>query len=294
MLQNKIIFVFGSNEAGMHGAGAANIALKHHGAIYYQGFGIQGLSYAIPTKDKKIDRLSLKEINKYVDDFLLHAEKNYNNLFYLTPIGCGLAGFTPEEIAPMFMSAPINVMLPKLFRDEFFPNETQPRVLIYGGRNFGIAPEVPEHLLKEKFKDRDYSPRSVDFTRKYYKRKMFEACLVCERIIMGIGRKKNTTLISGLAEGADQIPVIMKDMFPKDYGELLEFPANWLLEGKRAGPLRNKKMLDKGEPNFAIGFPGGRGTTHMKKLLDDAKIPNVMIEDTQAWLDRFETLRIGK
>lgn len=106
------IFVFGSNLAGRHGKGAALYAKQHHGAIYGQGVGRQGMSYAIPTKDSQLNTLPLKAIEKYVLEFILYAEKHPELTFALTRIGCGLAGYKDTDIAPMFKYAPENVLKP--------------------------------------------------------------------------------------------------------------------------------------------------------------------------------------
>lgn len=113
------IFVFGSNKAGRHGKGAAKFALEHHGAIYGLGWAMQGNSYAIPTKDYDLTVLSLKEIERYVKGFLRFAESHHGQEldFDVTAIGCGLAGYSPEQIAPMFEGAPKNVFLPDEFRE---------------------------------------------------------------------------------------------------------------------------------------------------------------------------------
>ncbi len=108
----KEIFVFGSNLAGRHGKGAALEAIKNHGAIYGNGIGLQGNSYAIPTKDKNIKTLPLDKIKMYVDDFIKFAEKNNHLTFRLTAIGTGLAGYTPNDMAPMFKDAPSNIIKP--------------------------------------------------------------------------------------------------------------------------------------------------------------------------------------
>ncbi len=106
------IFVFGSNLAGRHGAGAALYARKYHDAIYGQGIGLQGSSYGIPTKDFNIRTLPLDEINIYVQEFLAFAA-NSTHTFTVTRIGCGLAGYTDAQIAPMFANAPCNCKLPE-------------------------------------------------------------------------------------------------------------------------------------------------------------------------------------
>ena len=111
------VFVFGSNLAGRHGKGAALFARKHHGAIYGQGEGLQGESYAIPTKDARLHTLPLDEIRSYVDRFLCFATEHSNMSFNVTAVGCGLAGYTPAQIAPMFVNAPNNCRLPADFMD---------------------------------------------------------------------------------------------------------------------------------------------------------------------------------
>jgi hypothetical protein len=111
------IFVFGSNEAGRHGKGAAKFAHQNFGAIYGQGSGWQGNSYAIPTKDKNLKPLPLSKIKEYVDVFLISAKSYSQYTFQLTPIGCGLAGYRPEDIAPMFKDASINIELPTEFKE---------------------------------------------------------------------------------------------------------------------------------------------------------------------------------
>lgn len=109
------IFVFGSNLAGRHGKGAAKHAVQYCGAIYGQGEGRQGNSYAIPTKDGRLNTLPLDRIQKHVQDFLKYVETHPEETFELTPIGCGLAGYEPKDIAPLFRDAPSNVIIPQSF-----------------------------------------------------------------------------------------------------------------------------------------------------------------------------------
>lgn len=110
------IFVFGSNLAGRHGAGAALFARNNHGALYGQGIGRQGNSYAIPTKDHRINTLPLETILGYVNGFLRYASSHPELDFQVTRIGCGLAGYTDSQIAPMFANAPYNCYLPEGWR----------------------------------------------------------------------------------------------------------------------------------------------------------------------------------
>ncbi len=107
-----MIFVFGSNLAGRHGKGAALHALKHHGAIYGQWYGPQGDSFAIPTKGYALETLSLEDIGFYVRLFIRYAKEHPTLTFNVTRIGCGLAGYTDADIAPMFKHAPQNCKLP--------------------------------------------------------------------------------------------------------------------------------------------------------------------------------------
>lgn len=96
------IFVFGSNLSGRHGKGAAKLAKDKFGAIYGQGVGLMGRSYAIPTKNKLLKSLSLKEIKQFVDQFIIYAKLNQDKEFFITSVGCGLAGYTSSDIAPFF------------------------------------------------------------------------------------------------------------------------------------------------------------------------------------------------
>lgn len=99
MKYNKdFIFVFGSNLAGRHGAGAAKFAFDRCGAVYGVGFGPQGFCYAIPTKDRAIKTLPLADIMDYFTLFLEYVGNNPDKVFFLTPIGCGLAGYKTENM----------------------------------------------------------------------------------------------------------------------------------------------------------------------------------------------------
>lgn len=112
----KQCFVFGSNEAGIHGAGAAQFAYRKKGAIYGKGYGHHGESFAIPTKDENIETLELGLIAAYVAGFLAYATGKRKLSFYVTRIGCGLAGYTDKDIAPMFVGAPTNCMFDERWR----------------------------------------------------------------------------------------------------------------------------------------------------------------------------------
>lgn len=111
-LNNGEIFVFGSNLRGLHGGGAARLAYERFGAIWGQGVGMQGQSYGIPTMHGGVDA-----IKPYVDEFIEFAKNHTEYTFLVTKIGCGIAGFKEEEIAPLFADAVSvdNIILPESF-----------------------------------------------------------------------------------------------------------------------------------------------------------------------------------
>lgn len=134
------IFVFGSNLAGRHGKGSALAAMRDHGAIYGVGEGIQGNAYAIPTKDARLRSLPLDDIKVMVRIFMLYARLHPDDTFNVVKIGCGLAGYLEDEIAPLFKGAPDNCILPKGWR-QGTPDDTswQP----------GVAADMPPQWCLE-------------------------------------------------------------------------------------------------------------------------------------------------
>lgn len=111
-LKPNEVFVFGSNLSGSHGGGAALVAYRKFGAIWGQGVGLQGQSYGIPTMHGGV-----KAIKPYVDEFIAFARQHQDLVFLVTRVGCGIAGFTDNEIAPLFSEAKQleNVYLPRLW-----------------------------------------------------------------------------------------------------------------------------------------------------------------------------------
>ena len=112
-LNENEVFVFGSNKEGMHIGGAAAFAQQHFGAVWGKGEGLFGQSYALPTMDD--DDPSC--VKPYVENFIKFAKEHKELTFFITPVGCGIAGFTPEMIAPYFKEAldMDNVILPESF-----------------------------------------------------------------------------------------------------------------------------------------------------------------------------------
>ena len=111
-LQQDECFVFGSNLSGLHGGGAANYAFRHFGAVMGCGVGLRGQSYAIPTMQGGVET-----IKPYVDEFIEFAKAHPELFFYVTRIGCGIAGFKDKEIAPLFSEVVgvENICLPESF-----------------------------------------------------------------------------------------------------------------------------------------------------------------------------------
>lgn len=116
------VFVFGSNLAGRHGKGAALVARQKFGAVSGQGTGLMGRSYGIATKGVKLDVLPLPKIGEQVSTFLAFARAHPDLKFFVTEIGCGLAGYQPADVAPLFGSSiPGNVILPASFLRQRLP-----------------------------------------------------------------------------------------------------------------------------------------------------------------------------
>ena len=113
-LRENEVFVFGSNLAGMHAGGAAHLAFRKFGAVWGQGVGLQGRSYAIPTMQEGVET-----IRPHVEAFIGFAREHPQLKFLVTQIGCGIAGFSPRQIAPLFESARHveNIFRPSCFWD---------------------------------------------------------------------------------------------------------------------------------------------------------------------------------
>lgn len=119
------VFVFGSNLAGIHGAGAAKQALTSFGAIYGSGVGRMGRSFAIPTKDEDLRILPLERIRAYVKLFLAYVGNHPEEEFFLTAIGTGYAGYAHSEIAPVFYPTKPNVSYPGVWKPFLLQQQQQ-------------------------------------------------------------------------------------------------------------------------------------------------------------------------
>lgn len=116
---SRTVLCFGSNEAGIHGAGAAKTAYEKHGARWGFSYGHMGDSFAIPTKDEDIRSLPIGRVQDYIRGFLAYAKGHPKVKFKVTRIGCGLAGFTDEQIAPLFVEASGNCTFDEAWKPIF-------------------------------------------------------------------------------------------------------------------------------------------------------------------------------
>jgi hypothetical protein len=240
----KMVFVFGSNLAGRHGKGAALTAKRFFGAVDGVGIGFSGHSYALPTKDARIETLPLSAIEEQVERFLAFAAETPSLEFMVTRVGCGLAGYSDGEISALFWkhNVPVNVHLPGIWLAANDPS-LPARVIIAGGRDFA-----------------DYE---LLFSR-------------CESLL---SRLQSVTIVSGGAKGADALG----EQFCTDMTErgkpysLVRFPAAWDDFGKTAGMLRNAAMAHYATHLIAFWDGQSSGTRNMLALAESEKLSSRVI-----------------
>ncbi|GAB0154576.1 DUF4326 domain-containing protein [Marinobacterium sp. BA1] len=154
LIPDSPVFCFGSNEAGRHGAGDAKTAIQHHGAVAGQGIGLAGDSYAVPTMNRMLRALPLATIKHHIADLIECAQAMPERTFMVTRIGCGLAGFTDDDIAPLFYDAPPNMQLPGIWeamRSRANGIPAPVRVIVAGSRTFkdyALLLAKLDHLLQ--------------------------------------------------------------------------------------------------------------------------------------------------
>jgi hypothetical protein len=232
------VFVFGSNRAGMHGAGAALHAARWCGARRGEGEGLMGAAladnggvlpacYAIPTKADPRTPLPLQDVRRHVDTFLHYAAQCPQLTFQVTRIGCGLAGFSDEEIAPLFEEAPPNCLLPGRWLALRDPGVA--RVIVAGSR--GIT------------------DRGLVFSR-------------IESITKRLWGKSGFEIVSGCARGVDTLAIEWAE-HAGFAGSVVRFPAEWDRYGKAAGMIRNQQMAWYGTHLVAFWDGGSPGTRAM-------------------------------
>lgn len=221
------IFVFGSNRAGRHGKGAAKWAQQYYGARPKIWDGLCGNSYGIPTKSADLETLPLEDIAESAKKFLAFAKRYPDEQFNVTAIGCGLAGYTHDEILPLFYPVSENVSLPGLWVERIHPIR---RIVVAGSRGFEDFDLVCERLD--------------------------ESLEVCSDNLLDL------EIVSGTARGADTLGA----EWAKSRGiPVKEFPAQWdhPLWGKAAGMVRNAEMARYGTHVIAFWDGKSPGTKAM-------------------------------
>ncbi len=227
----EMVFCFGSNLAGRHGKGAAQFAMRNHGAKYGMGEGRTGMAYALPTKNEHLEVLPLSVIEKYVEEYLLYTEAHPDEIFYTTKFGTGLASYKDTEIAPMLRGAGPNVLLPGAWMNILDPGHIH--LAAVGSRDFNHYEFFKHHMdsaianLKKKF--------------------------------------EKVTLVSGGAKGTDA----MAERYYKESGSKIPgvsmtvVEANWGKYSKSAGPKRNRTMVGLSTHVIAFWDMASPGTSNM-------------------------------
>ncbi len=244
----RAVFVFGSNLAGRHGAGAARYAAALFGAIAGVGAGPTGDAYAIPTKDAQLGRLTVDCIAHHARQFIHFAAKHPDIDFLLTPIGTGLAKYPEAWIAPLFAGLPDNVFCTGAEFARLIPNlRAEVRLIIAGSRTTQESPGILRVL--DRALEKLASP-SIE--------------VVC-----------------GGARGADQIG---RNWAYERGLRVREFPAPWGKAGKAAGYLRNTWMAAYG--THLLTFWDGRspGTRHMIRIANSLELRVHTVNIDSVWL----------
>lgn len=236
------VFVFGSNLAGRHGAGAARFAAMWCGAKYGVGEGRQGNAYAVPTKDQSLRTLPLDRVEEAVQRFIRYAGTHPHEIFQVTKVGTGFAGYSDEQIAPMFSSAPENCLLPGMWQRRLRHPDLM-RVIVAGTRTFhdqGLLSKTMDELLAQ-WKGSDIS------------------------------------IVSGGAKGADHCGEKWAELRGLP---VVQFPANWSLYGKAAGYIRNAHMAYYATHlvAFLITNAKSHGTRNMIEAARQGQLTTVVID----------------
>lgn len=243
------VFVFGSNLAGRHGKGAALTARERYGARYGQASGRQGASYAIPTKDADLRVLPLAAIEAGIYAFIADALRTQDTLYFVTRVGCGLAGYADDDIKPFFKDAPANVILPPEWADGL-------RVLVTGGRDYADASGV-DLLLSA----------------------IIARCGPIGCIIHGDARGADR-----LAQAWAKRHNIRDDPHKARWEDLshpdaiIRVRADGTKYDAREGSRRNQRMLTDGKPGLVAALPGVPGTADMVARAKAAGLRVVSLE----------------
>lgn len=226
--EKDFIFVFGSNLLGIHGTGAALHASRHRGASIKVPEGLSGTSYALPTKKEPYSFMSLNEVKRHVDNFLLFASDNPDKKFQVTRLGCGRAGFKDSDISTLLRDAPTNCYLPGIWLREW--NKKLFRIIIAGSRtikDINLITAYMKHLLKNLPSD------------------------------------ATIEIIVGMAPGVDTLGL---EFGLKEKLITLGFPAEWGDYYGAAGYIRNTFMAWYGTHAVIFWDGHSKGAKHMNDL----------------------------
>lgn len=237
------VFVFGSNQSGIHGAGAALFANKYHEAVIGVGEGRTGNTYALPTKSHPNTLLTLEEIQEKIITFITYAKHHPEETYNVTRIGTGLAGYRDDQIQSLFRTAftsvgkPNNIVLPYTWNKD---SGKAHRVIVAGSRHFNDPRYIP-HIERQLNK-----LKNVD------------------RIIVGGAR--------GIDTLAEQVAIQTGRHFDR-------YPAWWELYGKSAGYVRNGVMAQHASACVAVWDEKSRGTGSMIKITNDYNLELILSID---------------
>lgn len=253
----KSIFVFGSNKEGRHGKGAALEAKNNYGAVYGVGSGLTGRAYAIPTKITPYTITPLEEIKEYVQEFKKFAATHHQLDFKITRLGCTLAGYTDDQIGPLFADAPPNCFLPGKWLK--YRDDNTLRLIINGSRASCML-------------NADKSADALD------KGAYEQISKVIER---AISNSKKVEIVCGGAVGGD----FVGHVFAKEHGIPIEyFPANWNPNGtydKAAGFKRNVDLVWYGNALISLTYGDTNGTKHTIELAEKDGLRTKVIDATK-------------
>lgn len=226
LIPDEPIFVFGSNLAGRHGAGAALSARREYGAVNGIGRGLTGHAYALPTKDTGLNTRTLDHVLAELDHFFALTEANPHIQYRMTRVGCGLAGLPEEEIRNHVLErAPANILLPGVWESHRRPGLA--RVVVAGSRE-------------------------VDG----YER-------IADKLDLLLSQLSDVEIISGGARGPDTLGeryAVERGL------QLRRMPALWDAFGLGAGPIRNRRMSWYGTHLVAFWDGKSRGTKTMFEI----------------------------
>jgi hypothetical protein len=236
----NLVFVFGSNLKGIHGAGAALFARQWRNAkigvgegIMYYKDGITPSCYALPSKKTPKDFMEKNEFQSHIEKFKEFALNHPEMTFQVTKIGCNLAGFNEEDVIPMFADLPPNCLLPGVWLSKLKRLEI-PRIIIAGSRDITDYPYISEKL---------------------------------DQITKNLAKFE---VVSGVARGVDQIG----EEWAKNHNIAIQpFPAEWdrykispdTNKGNPAGPIRNSLMAWYSTHLIAVWDGNSTGTANMIK-----------------------------